>query len=147
MIIYLDVSCLNRPFDDQKQKRIHLESEAIASILNRMMLEEWKAVSSSIAVDEIDAMPNPDRRNRVRKLLPPPHAIMELTDAEYDRAAQLGILGIKPADGLHIAAAEVLKADVFISCDDQLCRVVRRHQAQVRVPVWNPVDWLEEIGI
>ena len=31
--IYLDVCCLNRPFDDQSQPRIHLESEAILTIL------------------------------------------------------------------------------------------------------------------
>lgn len=27
MIIYLDNCCYNRPFDDQTQERIHLESE------------------------------------------------------------------------------------------------------------------------
>jgi hypothetical protein len=30
--IYLDVSCLNRPFDDQRQVRIRLESEAILAV-------------------------------------------------------------------------------------------------------------------
>ena len=29
MIIYLDNCCYNRPFDDQTQERIHLESEVI----------------------------------------------------------------------------------------------------------------------
>jgi hypothetical protein len=33
--IYLDVCCLNRPFDDQCQERIRLESEAILLILER----------------------------------------------------------------------------------------------------------------
>ena len=28
-MIYLDVCCLNRPFDDQTQERIRLESEAV----------------------------------------------------------------------------------------------------------------------
>ena len=31
--IYLDVCCLNRPFDDQSQPRIRLESETILIIL------------------------------------------------------------------------------------------------------------------
>ena len=35
MRIYLDSCCYNRPFDDQTQERIHLESEAILTILNR----------------------------------------------------------------------------------------------------------------
>jgi hypothetical protein len=33
--IYLDVCCLNRPFDDQRQDRIRLEAEAIERILDR----------------------------------------------------------------------------------------------------------------
>ncbi|MDF2439948.1 MAG: hypothetical protein JWN98_932 [Abditibacteriota bacterium] len=33
MKIYLDVCCLKRPFDDQGQDRIHLESEAVLLIL------------------------------------------------------------------------------------------------------------------
>lgn len=33
MRIYLDVCCLNRPFDDQTQDRIHLEAEAVLTIL------------------------------------------------------------------------------------------------------------------
>lgn len=36
MKIYLDVCCLNRPFDDQAQTRIRLESEAILLIIARM---------------------------------------------------------------------------------------------------------------
>ena len=35
MRLYLDCCCYNRPFDDQSQDRIHDESEAILSILNR----------------------------------------------------------------------------------------------------------------
>lgn len=34
-LIYLDVCCLNSPFDDQTQERIHLEAEAVMLILNR----------------------------------------------------------------------------------------------------------------
>jgi len=39
MKVYLDACCLNRPFDDQTQDCIHLETEAIVLILNR--LEKW----------------------------------------------------------------------------------------------------------
>ncbi len=35
MKIYLDNCCYNRPFDDQTQERIHLESEAILAMLRR----------------------------------------------------------------------------------------------------------------
>jgi len=34
--LYLDVCCLNRPFDDQSQDRIRLEAEAVRVILNAL---------------------------------------------------------------------------------------------------------------
>ena len=33
MRIYLDVCCLQRPFDDQTQPRIRVESEAVLAVL------------------------------------------------------------------------------------------------------------------
>ena len=45
--IYLDVCCLNRPFDDQSIDRIHLESEAIAAFAeNKSVSEQSFAVAS-----------------------------------------------------------------------------------------------------
>ena len=36
MKVYLDVCCLNRPYDDQTQDRVHLECEAVLLILSRL---------------------------------------------------------------------------------------------------------------
>jgi len=49
MRIYTDVCCLNRPFDDQSQDRIRIESEAILAILNRCLLD-WVLLGSE-AID------------------------------------------------------------------------------------------------
>jgi hypothetical protein len=68
--IYLDVSCLNRPYDDQSQVRIRLEAEATTVILGKCERGEWQHVSSEMARIEIDAMPDADRRARVQLLLP-----------------------------------------------------------------------------
>jgi len=48
MKIYLDVCCLNRPFDDSTQDRIRLESEAILTILERCLQGNWSLVISEI---------------------------------------------------------------------------------------------------
>ncbi len=39
--IYLDVCCLNRPFDDWTQERIRFEGEAILSIMERIWARKW----------------------------------------------------------------------------------------------------------
>jgi predicted nucleic acid-binding protein len=144
--IYLDVSCLNRPFDDQGQARIRLEAEAVAVILAACDRGNWEHVSSQMADIEIDAMPDTDRRARVRLLLPGNTATLKLTPAVLARGADLEKLGFKSADAVHVAAAEALGADVCLSCDDRMCRTARRRRASLRVRVENPLTWLEEVG-
>jgi predicted nucleic acid-binding protein len=146
--IYLDVSCLNRPFDDQTQVRIRLEAEAVLLILERFDDGAWEQVSSDMAAIETDAMPDRDRRARVRLLLPEEKTILKLTAAVWKRASELEPLGFKPADAVHVAAAEHSGADVLLrlSFDDRLCRLAKRRARQLRVRVANPVDWLKEVG-
>lgn len=140
--VYLDVSCLNRPFDDQSQIRIRLEAEAVVLILERVEGGQWAQVSSEMAL--ITAIGDADRRARVRLLLPGERDISKLTPSTFQRAATLQQLGFKPADALHVAAAEEAGADVFLSCDDRLCRTARRHRQQLKIPVANPLEWIKE---
>ena len=43
--VYLDACCLNRPFDDQLQLRVRLESESILWLLNNVQLGHWSGRS------------------------------------------------------------------------------------------------------
>ena len=146
MKLYLDVSCLNRPFDDQNQARIRLESEAVVFILERVDTGVWSLVSSEVAMLEINAIRDDERRTRVLMLLPEKDRILDLTPAMFVRAGALRKLGFKPADALHVAAAESAEADVMLSCDNHLCRLGKRHWRELRVAVANPLDWLKEQG-
>jgi len=51
--VYQDVCCLNRPFDDQTQARIHLEAEAVLIVLARRQAGQWEWVSSPAVDAEI----------------------------------------------------------------------------------------------
>lgn len=88
MRIYLDVSCLDRPYDDQTQLRIRLEAEAVISILGRVESGEWSHISSAIAVIEIQQTRDRERRERLLALLPPPHDIISLSLAARVRTAE-----------------------------------------------------------
>lgn len=48
MRIYLDNNCFNRPFDDQKQLRIKLETEAKLDIQERIFQKEIELAWSYI---------------------------------------------------------------------------------------------------
>ena len=65
MKIYLDVCCLNRPFDDQSQDRIKLETDAVLSILNHCQYREWELVGSEVIDIEISKIPDDERKRKV----------------------------------------------------------------------------------
>lgn len=144
MRVYLDVSCLNRMYDDQSQLRIRLEADAVAHILERVDRGLDLHVSSKMALIEIDANLDAERRQRVRSLLPDARRTIPLDETMFTRAAALGQLGFKYADALHIAAAERLGADALLTCDDRLMRTARRHRSELRVHVTSPLVWMEE---
>jgi hypothetical protein len=53
-------------------------------------------------------------------------------------------LGFKPADALHVAAAEAMRADVLLTCDDRMVKTGRRNRSRLRVIIANPLAWLKE---
>ena len=68
MKVYLDACCLNRPFDDQSQDRIRLESEAIIIILNLLYKGEWKWIGSEALEIEIENNPNIEKKNYLKRI-------------------------------------------------------------------------------
>jgi hypothetical protein len=118
--IYLDVCCLNRPFDDQSIDQIHLESEAVMLILKRFESGQWTWISSTVVDHEVDQAPDPERRRRVKSLLSWVHQVISLTEGIIKRGDEIGRLGFRSYGSLHIESAEAAKADVFLSTDDKL---------------------------
>jgi len=145
MKVYLDISCLCRPFDDQSQVRVREEAEAIEFIFAKFLAGEWKHVSSEIAGIENDANPDFEIRSQVLSLLPRREEIFKFEQPQFERAQDLEAMGFKSADALHLAAAEALRVDICLSCDDRMCRLAIRCADFLHVRVANPVTWLQEI--
>lgn len=143
--IYLDVCCLNRPFDDQSQERIRLESEAIVLIISRLQSGDWVWLGGDAIDYEIDQTPDPERQRRVRVLATAIQHSVPLTQTEVTKAKELQSLGFKQWDALHLACAESGQADVFLTTDDRLRRLAHRVAAQLKVRVENPLTWLTEV--
>ena len=142
MKLYLDVSCLNRPFDDQSQGRIRLEADAVILILQAIDAGRHTQQSSRMAEIEIAAIPDEIRRRRIRQLLP--EGIIPLSPEIFARAASLVERGMAAADAVHVAAAEAADADVFLTCDDRLLRLCRRLANELKLRAANPVEWIKE---
>jgi len=61
-MIYMDACCLNRPFDDQRQLRIRLESEAITIMLEKFQNGEWVWPGSEVLSYELRQNPDVEKR-------------------------------------------------------------------------------------
>lgn len=140
--IYLDVCCLNRPFDDQSQERVRLEAVAVDSILRRIELDEWESVSSEAVQDEIDGDPSLSRRARVQENADLAKRFVVVEIEQLTRAAELRNLGFGPFDALHIACAEHTEVDVLLTTDDRMLRLALRIKEKLKVKVSNPITWL-----
>ena len=69
MKIYLDNCCFNRPFDDQSQLRIKLESEAKLKIQTDIQAGVLDLVWSYILDAENEANPFEERKSAIRDVI------------------------------------------------------------------------------
>ena len=144
MRVYADLCCLKRPFDDQSQPRIHLESEAVQALLGAPpdQVEFLHAPAHDL---ENDQNPLPVRAQRVRQWLEAMHPAEPPDEALVRRTAELLALGFKNFDAFHLASAEGAGADVFVTWDDRLLAAARRQVASLRVRVASPLELATEI--
>jgi predicted nucleic acid-binding protein len=145
MRIYLDVCCLNRPFDDHVQDRVRLESEAVLTILSHSQTENWLLLSSEVVDIEISKIPDNDRRHKVSILSAMPHSYIVIDDEIEKRALELEKLGFRSFDALHIACAEKGGADVLLTTDDNLLRKALQKSDVLKIKLENPIKWLMEV--
>jgi len=144
--IYLDVSCLNRPFDDQFQVRVRLEAEAVAIVLERMDRGIWVQASSEMAVIETDAITDTRRRAKVRLLLPTAKDILKLDDATWDPGRCPGKAGLQGSGRDSLSGGRTTRG----GCVPELRRpALPPREAPAdhysRSASRMPVDWLKEV--
>ena len=143
--VYLDVCCLQRPFDDQRQARIHLEAEAVKLILARIENGELLWFSSDVVDDEISQNTDADRALKAQMLAKHASFRINLTENEIARGRELEELGFAAFDALHLACAESGAIDVFLTTDDKLLKRTTRFAGQLAILVENPLKWLQDI--
>src|ERR1039458_377088 len=144
MRIYLDVCCLNRPFDDLSQERVRREADAVKAILLRIGRGEWKGVRSTVVDVEIGEMPDTDRLIEGGMMASDLREVVMPCDDDLRRALELRGLGFKAVDALHVACAESAKVDVFLTTDDGLLKLASRVRFRLTVKVENPLTWFKQ---
>jgi predicted nucleic acid-binding protein len=139
----MDVCCLNRPFDDQTQDRIRIESDAILAILSKCISGEWKLLSSEVLDIEIENTQDIWKKSKVYDLYNLAEEKIMLNDKIVKRAFKIQSSGIKSFDSLHVASAEYSKADIFLTTDKKLLHVAGR--LKLNILTANPLNWFMEV--
>ena len=138
MRVYLDNCCYNRPFDDQAQVKVLLETIAKLDIQQKMRDGELEYVWSSVLDFEIGKSRFIDRAMQILPWANGAVTRVFVDDAIRQRAKYFESVGVKPVDALHVACAESAGCDWFFTTDNGLIK-----KAKVHTPmrVANPVEF------
>jgi hypothetical protein len=137
-IVYLDVCCFKRPFDDAAVERVRREAESVAAILDAARAGAFALVRSPAHDFENERNPREDRRLATRLWLDAATAPVTATAAAAARARELAALGFGPLDALHLAFAEQSAARWFVTTDDRLLKRAATERERLHVEVLRP---------
>lgn len=125
MRVYLDNCCYNRPYDNQSQIRIRLETTAKLHIQQMIREQKLELVTSYMLEYE-----NSKNRSSMKR-----QAILDFfqqnesyyvgveRNADIERiAVSIMRTGVKEKDAIHVACAILAKCEYFVSTDDRLLK-------------------------
>lgn len=142
MRIYLDNCCFNRPFDDQMDARVRLETEAKLQIQEQVRTKQLELAWSYILNYENSKNPFSERKIAIQDWRD--HAVVEIKVSPdlIKKARALYQKNIKAKDALHVACAIKAKCRYFITTDDVL---IRRLAGLSEIGVVNPTSFIVRV--
>jgi hypothetical protein len=140
--IYLDNCCLNRPFDDQSQARIRIETEAKLEIQQRIKDKKLELAWSYILDFENQANPFEERREAIAGWKKFAEVDIGESPQVLRQATELVAGSLRPKDALHVACAIVSHRTFFVTTDDL---IVKKMLTSKQIAVVNPTQYLIEV--
>lgn len=142
MKIYLDNCCFNRPFDNQTQVKIYLETQAKLFIQQEILDEHYELVWSYIL--EYENMQNPYEIRRKSIIGWKEMAIETIFANEkiLQYAEQLKSQNIRTKDALHISCAVFSKCHYFITTDKKLLNF-----NVDEIKIISPINFVNEMEV
>lgn len=142
MLIYLDICCFNRPFDDQSDLIVRLQTEAKLHV--QEMIREGTLTLIWSAIMDMENSANPDLNRKAAIADWQQLGVKDVTVNEHVEtvAETLSRIGVKPMDALHVASAIEAHAEYFLTTDKALIRKMAKHDS---IRVVDPVDFVREL--
>ena len=143
MRVYLDNCCYNRPFDQQDNVRVCLETMAKLTVQLLMASGTIEYAWSDILSYEVSFNPVMRRRRLILSWKSGAKADVVSDDEVLNRGKSFQTLGIKPKDALHLASALKAGCDWFLTTDKGILKKVALVEG---MKVANPVDFIMTEG-
>ncbi|MCM1189231.1 MAG: type II toxin-antitoxin system VapC family toxin [bacterium] len=125
MRIYLDNCCYNRPYDDQSQIRISLETQAKLYIQDTVKRGQLELVTSYVLEFENSNNRSMQKRLAIENFMNA-NATVYVTNKDKEiverNARSIMETGIKVKDACHVACAILAECNYFITTDDRLLK-------------------------
>ncbi len=142
MKIYLDNCCFNRPFDDQSQLRIKLETEAKLRIQEEVRAGNLELAWSYILDYENGKNPYEDRKERMKGWKK--YAVTDIQENTeiLKKADYLNSIGLKKMDSLHVACAIISRCNYILTTDDN---ILKQSETLEGIKVDDPIGFIKEV--
>jgi predicted nucleic acid-binding protein len=140
MKIYLDICCYNRPFDDQSQMKIQLETVAKLHIQSVVRQNVYELVWSYMLDYENSNNPYEEKQNAIQVWKNIARHYCKSSPSILQEGKNIEKLGIMSKDALHIACALHSKCNYFITTDLKLLK-----KKIDGIKLINPIDFVREV--
>ncbi len=137
--VYLDNCAYNRPYDDQSQVRIELETQAKLKIQRMIKDHQIELASSYMSLYECGENPDSSRAELISAFINQhSSAFVSLSNKSTieEKAQDIMKTGVKFKDACHIASAIRAGADYLISTD---IRMLKYKTEEIKLI--NPIDF------
>ncbi len=141
-LIYMDLCCFNRPFDDQHSPSIYLETEAKLFVQDAIKNGELDVCWSYMLSYENSANPDKERRKAIQYWRDLSQVIILENERILAQATTLNAQGFGAKDALHIACAVEGKAGYFLTTDKG---ILRKKQYVAELIICNPTEFFSLI--
>lgn len=142
MRIYLDMCCYNRPYDNQSQLKVSLETQSKLYIQTLIKDKKLQLVTSYMLRYECSNNPFEMRRNAIFDFISK-NTYAYVGDERKilieSEAAEIMKSGVKFKDACHVASAIYAKCEYFISTD---IRLLKYKSSEIKMV--NPIEFIME---
>jgi predicted nucleic acid-binding protein len=148
MKIYFDNCSYSRPFDNQQQMRIFLETQAKLHIQKLIINGSLQLAVSYVSRYENGNSPYTRNRTAIERFFENAATVVDIDRAAAveSRANEIMKCGVKAKDALHIACAVEADCDFFITTDDGILKKYRGNEIKACSPV-EFVNLLEDFYV